>query len=868
MDFLSDLKLAIVSEFQRQGISFPESADLDHLASRYLEMRICRIEPVPRKVHFSAEIHDSLGNLSRETDPKVRGKALEAWGRVFYLRHLFESGDTVMPFLSREVNNTEPKKPDGLLWDYAMHHLHLSRDVDKSGFVKRSDWLLFAIVADQDVFFIDVRKHKDPERQGFEWVRQDLLDIVHNNWPELTESRLLHGVTGSEVTNAEKLELRRKNVNLAHKVGGRVIAPLGFGTAGDGHSILCRFLADKLLHELEEHQRILESSPAELRATFVENGMPEDAEMDFKLVRRAELDVSEDLDAKMCAVEGFSGTLWLGGFAVIETYTRSLIVVDTQPEDTNESRRIEGRFTMDNTVHIRINMIPRANPEHLKVLLTGVSSWNRKRAEEDFEPLLMGAQIYEEFAKANKLEAGEIPLSYANLRDAQLFKANLTNANLESAQLQGANLFNVKLEGATLSFAQLEHSTLEWALLQRANLLRANLGGANLQGARLNEAHLVEANLSEANLRDGEEFPTELFGANLAGAQLWKAKLYPPSDRGGEELKELKSEFKEIPNVDSLLGLCGILSDRYSTEKYAFYFRGDNKHCELRPSVLRLEGKEPRKEEGGMLRDLMSRRPEDFSDSTSALDQWVLARHYGLKTRLLDITRNPLVALFHACFAPDAQTTAEKPPGRLHVFAVPKDLVKPFDSDTISVIANFAKLRVAEQNLLLGMRQEDVREGEEIATADKHSSAMLRMNQFIKQEKPYFEDRMEPRDLYRIFVVEPRQTFDRIRAQSAAFLISAFHERFEQDHILKWNEDIPVYEYFSVEVPGQQKEDILRQLQLLDITYERLYPGLDAAAAAVNEHNFPTRNSRNRAAVGDDSVPEPEGNGREQQATA
>ena len=77
-------------------------------------------------------------------------------------------------------------------------------------------------------------------------------------------------------------------------------------------TVLCAgFWRDKLLHELEEHQRILESSPAELRATFVENGMPEDAEMGFKLVRRAELDVSEDLDEKMCAVEGFSGTLWL-----------------------------------------------------------------------------------------------------------------------------------------------------------------------------------------------------------------------------------------------------------------------------------------------------------------------------------------------------------------------------------------------------------------------------------------------------------------------------------------------------------------------------------------------------------------------------
>ena len=346
MDLLSDLEVAIVSEFRHQGISFPENADLKHLASRYLEMRIRRIEPVPRQVHFSEEIHDSLGKLSRETNPEVREEALEAWRTVFHLRHLFVSGDNVMPFLTDRVTKTE--RTDGLLWDYAMHHLHLSRNDGKRGFVKRSDWLLFAIVADRDVFLVDVRKHKDHERQGFEWVRQDLLDIVHNNWPELTESRLLHGVTGDRVTNAEKLELRRKNVNLVHGVGGRAIAPLGFGTAGDGHSILCRFLADKLLHELEEHQRILDSSSAELRATFVENGMPEDAEIDFKLVRRAGLDLSEDQSAKMCAVEGFSSTLWLGGFAVIETYTRSLIVFDTQrvstPEDADDPTLEPVRF--------------------------------------------------------------------------------------------------------------------------------------------------------------------------------------------------------------------------------------------------------------------------------------------------------------------------------------------------------------------------------------------------------------------------------------------------------------------------------------------------------------------------------------------
>ena len=63
--------------------------------------------------------------------------------------------------------------------------------------------------------------------------------------------------------------------------------------------------------------------------------------------------------------------------------------------------------------------------------------------------------------------------------------------------------------------------------------------------------------------------------------------------------------------------------------------------------------------------------------------------------------------------------------------------------------------------------------------------------------------------------------------------MSAFHERFERKEILRWNERTPVYGYGVLRIPGECKARIMRDLCVLNITQEVLFPGLDASAKAV-----------------------------------
>ena len=328
---------------------------------------------------------------------------------------------------------------------------------------------------------------------------------------------------------------------------------------------------------------------------------------------------------------------------------------------------------------------------------------------------------------------------------------------------------------------------------------------------------------------------------------------------------------REVNSVSELL--CHI--EGIENPRPLRYFRGQSNACwKLEPSVMRdLKHYE---NEGAMLRDLMTRQPDEFSNFASALDRWMIAQHHGLRTRFLDISANPLVGLFIACGG--LEDDKSKKDGSLYVFTTTRDRVKPYDSDAVSIVANFARLRRDEQRAILNkteqflkdrqafvgpyrriMRSDPtvVKEVRDYADYMDRSlrqeneafgrySDMGRLWTFIKQEKPYFvEGLIKPRDLFRIFIVQPRRLFPRARAQSGAFLVSAYQKRFDFEFDLKSKEphdrniwfrphdwDVP-YNYYRLTVKAGSKKQILKELESLNISEYTLCPELEKSAEAI-----------------------------------
>jgi len=228
---------------------------------------------------------------------------------------------------------------------------------------------------------------------------------------------------------------------------------------------------------------------------------------------------------------------------------------------------------------------------------------------------------------------------------------------------------------------------------------------------------------------------------------------------------------------------------------YAAFYRGHSKAADykLQPTVLREEADrmaEPRK-----LRELMIATPLDFREDRSTFERLSRAQHYGLRTRMLDTSTNPLIALYFACCS-NAEIV-----GEVIRFTMPNDKVKYYDSDTVSCLANLALLDDADRKLI------DTNLDRAMFNT---TIPVIKLLHFIKEEKPYFRDVIDPTDIDRVLCVRGRHSHDRVTAQSGAFLL------FGRDAELPeaGGGDIAIR---RIKIADGCKGDIIKQLDTLEI---------------------------------------------------
>lgn len=285
----------------------------------------------------------------------------------------------------------------------------------------------------------------------------------------------------------------------------------------------------------------------------------------------------------------------------------------------------------------------------------------------------------------------------------------------------------------------------------------------------------------------------------------------PVSSFSAQNLPDAPNPTLEARSVNDFISIVlGLDSDGRQV-----FYRGhsDRRKYRLEPSIFRKDDSGNflyRNAEDQMYRELLVSNSVDFHGDVYTLDRLVRMQHYSLPTRLLDITSNSLIALYFAC------RSNSEIEGEVIILSVNSDDIKYFDSDTASCIANLTRLTQQAKDAI-DYTSVDVRNFNK-------QKPVKQLLHFIREEKPFFDAKMNPRHLQSVLCVKGKHSNNRITFQSGAFLLFGHDSTIDENG----TQNVGVKR-----ISISNKLAMLKQLDQLNINESTVFPYIESSARYI-----------------------------------
>lgn len=244
----------------------------------------------------------------------------------------------------------------------------------------------------------------------------------------------------------------------------------------------------------------------------------------------------------------------------------------------------------------------------------------------------------------------------------------------------------------------------------------------------------------------------------------------------------------------------------------SLFFRGHaNSNYILCPSIMRTT--RLLNNESKLYNELLINCPDDFEKCHTHLEKLVKMQHYGLPTRLLDITRNLLVALYFACES-DLEIY-----GELILISAEDRVIKYPQSDSISILASLPVFSNCQQKKFF-----DLAMNKSISNY-QFNIEMAQLIHEVRLEKPAFQAEISKDDILNNYIVYALKNNSRIVRQDGAFILCGLSPGQASLEKFRYRKNGK-----KVIILLEKKKRILEQLETFSINHASLFPEIECVA--------------------------------------